>query len=772
MTRNATILLVEDDFSLLEGMKDLLHVLDFGYRIHVETAVNGREGLAKIKKSRPNLIVSDIMMPVMDGMEFLQEVRKNPDWFSIPFIFLTAKGEEHEIHKGRLSGADLYITKPFESNKLVDLIKTQLDRSFKLESSRKQSLESMKKGILQVLNHEMRTPLTYVTAYYEMLAESMASHPESTNMQEYLRGILAGCARLNRLVEDFILVIELRTGETQKEIEADIGRIDDINALVSAIIRDYENVTQIEKIPVEFVAQENLPAIYGSPKGIRQILMRVLDNAVKFTYGRLRQNGRIIVKTHTENDELVIDFIDQGFGIPKSEQERIFDLFYQYNRSTHEQQGIGVGLTIAKGLLDFHGGHIEIESEENVGSTFSIHFPLTPPQKRPLPTTQPQKTKQEATILVVEDDEHLLIGLRELLQLFQTPYKLRVLTATNGLEGLDVVRSHTIHLIISDITMSPMNGLEFLDEIRQMPAYEHIPFIFLTARSEPQDIHRGWAKGVQMYITKPYDSNQLIEYVVALLNRYFKSEKIIAQGFEELKRSILELMTPTFRVPLNSVAKYSSRLSNSMSVDGLADAKDDAQLKEALQGIKEGGAQLTALVEDFIALAELRTGEAETAYKTCAQPIPDARWVFLEALQKAQNWAENAGVALTIQQPETLPMLFGDSNLIANALERVIRHGLKLCQQHKQDTLQIMLDEVEDVFKATVALPTAVSQTDYQQMQKHLIDPIDKTDNPFTQELPSLQIVRGYIQLHNGRIQLTNTPNLTITLILPIYKGK
>src|SRR5688572_521102 len=140
MKDSATILLVEDDQSLLDGISDLLEVADMGYQVHALTASNGRAGLARIAEETPDLIISDIMMPLMDGFEFLAEVRKNPAWIHIPFIFLTARGEKRDIQEGRSSGAELYITKPFDNDELLQLVKGQLDRTFQLQFVRQQRL--------------------------------------------------------------------------------------------------------------------------------------------------------------------------------------------------------------------------------------------------------------------------------------------------------------------------------------------------------------------------------------------------------------------------------------------------------------------------------------------------------------------------------------------------------------------------------------------------------------------------------------------------------
>ena len=148
MRRKVTILLVEDDKSMLDGMHDLLQVVDIGYEATILTSGNGLEALAQMEHATPDLIVSDIMMPKMDGFQFLKTVQQNPAWEHIPFIFLTARGEKHEIHKGRVSGAALYITKPFHSVELLELIKTQLDRKIQLEQTHERSINNLKKAII------------------------------------------------------------------------------------------------------------------------------------------------------------------------------------------------------------------------------------------------------------------------------------------------------------------------------------------------------------------------------------------------------------------------------------------------------------------------------------------------------------------------------------------------------------------------------------------------------------------------------------------------
>src|SRR4029453_13978974 len=153
----AKVLVVEDDIHLLEGIRDILE-LD-GYT--VLTAENGTHGLDVLQgqSSPPDLIVSDIMMPKMDGIQFLKEVRKESRWLDIPFIFLTAKGEKSDYQKGMRLGVDDYVVKPYVPGDLLIKIESRLERLRTVRTAHSEVMAGLKRQILTILNHEFRTPL-------------------------------------------------------------------------------------------------------------------------------------------------------------------------------------------------------------------------------------------------------------------------------------------------------------------------------------------------------------------------------------------------------------------------------------------------------------------------------------------------------------------------------------------------------------------------------------------------------------------------------------
>ncbi len=762
-TKSAIILLVEDDRSMLEGIRDLLTLVDIGYEVEVLTAGNGRAGLEVIQQQVPDLIISDIMMPEMDGFEFLNHVRQRAEWAHIPVIFLTAKGSKQDIHKGRTSGADLYITKPFNSREFLELVSSQLDRAFQLRLNRQQSLAGLKKNILQILNHEFRTPLTYVTAYYEMLADSMNQVQEDENLQEFLRGIQVGCVRLTHLVEDLIQVLDIRTGELKSRFTTNAHPINDLPQIVQEAISNLEASAPHFLVPIHYEPALHCPPVFGDEDALRQVFTRLLHNAVKFTYSRKRQKGHVYVTINVVDKQIRVAFSDQGVGFPPHVKERLFDLFFQYNREVLEQQGAGTGLTIAKALVEMHGGQIEAENlPDGEGSVFTVLLPVYEPGEKRGTLFREQQNKGAAKILVVEDDPHLLVGLQELLEIFEGPYTLSVQTASNGRIGLEVLARQKPDRIISDIMMPEMGGYEFLSKVRENSEWVQIPFIFLTAKGEREDIHRGRRSGAEEYITKPYDSDELLELVVTQLDRHFMVQGALHQDFEELKRSILQLITPDFRLPLSTVSEFSARLVSDMS-----DVQTDEDLKWSLFGIREGSKKLSRLVEDLITMAELETGEMATAYSLRAQPVRDAGLYLYEAGQMHHLAAERSGIEIKCQLNLEMPQVISDGVSLQTGLQRLIEMVVNYCRSAKyHGKLELRAVDAGNEVHLIVSAPVPMPEKD----AAYFVSGQDTAVSPDVNT--NIRILQGVIALHNGRIALQPTASGTdIIIALPVYRA-
>ncbi len=368
----AKLLLVEDDKHLLMGLRDILEIAGYS----VITAENGREAVEVLNmnpNSPPDIIVSDIMMPHMDGFELLEYVRQRENWVTIPFVFLTALGDKADVHHGRNLGVDEYVVKPFDTDDLLVTIETRLKRHRNIEEANARTIDTIKRQIMTILNHEFRTPLTLVVAYADMLNELNEVNIETASPREvleFLKGVNSGAQRLRRLIENFILLVEMQNGDARKTYEWRARPIDKLGELVLDLPKHVGGDTSTHHIV--FNVEDAIPKILGDAEYLTIALRELLSNALKFS----EHGTTIVVKVYVVNDEVCIAITDEGRGIPEHELKEIWKPFYQINREMFEDQGAGAGLPIARGLIEMHHGRIEVATEPNRGSTFSVFLPI------------------------------------------------------------------------------------------------------------------------------------------------------------------------------------------------------------------------------------------------------------------------------------------------------------------------------------------------------------------------------------------------------------
>ncbi len=362
------ILVVEDDANLLQGIRSVLELDNY----YVITAENGKQALNILKNSliRPELIVSDIMMPQMDGIQLLREVRNESEWVNIPFIFLTARTDKSDIQKGKQLGGDDYITKPFEADDLLIAIRARLDRLKALEASRQREIGDLKRRILMILNHEFRTPLTFVVAYADLLNESNIPNLPPEELMEFLQGVNLGAVRLRRLVENFIQLVEMEIGDAQKNYLMRRGVMYEYEHLIGQAIHTLHNEHGNRTVKVDI--EENLPTLVADRVYIQNALVQLLDNAFKFS----PPDSIIEAGIKTQDENIVFWVKDHGRGIDTGEHSNIWDPFYQIKREVHEDQGTGAGLAIVRGVAQLHRGYVDVKSKLGEGSMFSIVIPL------------------------------------------------------------------------------------------------------------------------------------------------------------------------------------------------------------------------------------------------------------------------------------------------------------------------------------------------------------------------------------------------------------
>ena len=364
-----TVLVVEDDIHLLSGIREILELGDY----NVWTAQNGVQGLEKLEaaEATPDVIVSDIMMPHMDGFSFLTEVREKDRWVNIPFIFLTAKGEKSDVQKGNLLGADVYLKKPFDAEDLLIAVDSRLKRFQEMDRVHDDTVSQIKRRILITLNHELRTPLTLVVAYADLLKDFDPDNMSDNELITFLRGVNSGATRLRRLIENFILLVEIEEGDAAKTF---VWRKYPIESLRDIAIDACRQILEQDANKVTLTCQDNLPAVTADREFLTIIVRELVDNAVKFSGDK----EGVSIDIATVDDQLQITVADSGTRrIPDGDIEKIWDAFYQINREQYEDQGSGSGLAIVDGLVDIHGGSRHIVSTDQ-GTTVTVRIPITP----------------------------------------------------------------------------------------------------------------------------------------------------------------------------------------------------------------------------------------------------------------------------------------------------------------------------------------------------------------------------------------------------------
>jgi signal transduction histidine kinase len=362
-----TILIVDDEPVLRELLREILE--DAGYQ--VATAGDGQEALAVLDRVGPQLVVSDITMPGMDGYQLYAEVRARPRFVSVPFVFLSGLGSELDVREGKKLGADEYLTKPVHEADLLIAVRARLDRHTQIEAAHRGQIEQLKHDILETLNHEFRTPLTVLVGYGQMLRD-FGTQLTPEKMAAFVDGILAGSARLERLVKDLVQLVDLQSGVSQRAFEQRQETITDVSGLVRAVADEQRPRAEARRLKLVADVPAALPAVRGQPDLLAQVLGRLLDNAIKFAKP---EGGTITLKARAVSGSVEMQVADEGIGIAPDQLGRISDMFYQVDRQKMEQQGCGTGLTIARALVSLHSGTLSAASTPGAGSTFTVTLP-------------------------------------------------------------------------------------------------------------------------------------------------------------------------------------------------------------------------------------------------------------------------------------------------------------------------------------------------------------------------------------------------------------
>jgi ligand-binding sensor domain-containing protein/signal transduction histidine kinase/DNA-binding response OmpR family regulator len=390
------------------------------------------------------------------------------------------------------------------------------------EAQQLHELDLMKIKFFTNVSHEFRTPLTLMLTPLEGLLQTMQSNSE---VKSQLSLVHRNATRLLNLVTQLLDFKKMEVEDTVYTPERG-----DIIQFIREITHTFSDLSERKHIAYSFRTEKDALHALFDPEKLSRIMYNLLSNAFKFTPEQGRVLVSVLVQNTEEGRQLEIRVADSGIGIPPADLPRVFDRFFQHQLPSHVvNQGSGIGLSITKEFVKLQGGTITVESEEGVGSTFIIHMPLTGVDDQPdisvVPPSQPTYEEEGAptermeksakpVLLIVEDNDEFRVYMHEVLSKDYLVHE-----APNGRVGLEMTLSLLPDLIVSDVMMPEMDGMELCRSVKTDSRISHIPVILLTARAEDEQQLQGYETGADAYVTKPFRMDILLVRIKNLIIR-------------------------------------------------------------------------------------------------------------------------------------------------------------------------------------------------------------------------------------------------------------
>ncbi|WP_373495873.1 ATP-binding protein, partial [Aquiflexum sp.] len=429
----------------------------------------------------------------------------------------------------------------------------------KLEAEKMHEIDHLKSRFFANISHEFRTPLTLILGH---LDKFLARSPEDNPDQPAYRMMHRNARRLQQLINHLLDLSKLEAGSMKLDLKPA-----DLIAFLKALVFSFTSHAETKKIQYHFKYPHDHPVVYFDADKLEKIITNLLSNAFKFT----KPGGKITVTALIETADkkslpdtfsdtapsstagmLELRVEDSGAGIPRDQLDRIFDRFYQADTShTREQEGTGIGLSLVRELVELHSGEIKVESQPGHGSCFTVRLPvlladfeeiaITEPaldnnhkiinpiidtgEFKPSPDVAPANDDPEAPlVLIIEDNADVRSFIRETMQPLY-----HVMEAGDGEAGYKQAVKTIPDLILSDVMMPKMDGVELCGKLKENVNTAHIPIILLTAKASGGDKLEGLETGADDYLIKPFEAAELLVRIKNLIDNRKKLREIFSR---------------------------------------------------------------------------------------------------------------------------------------------------------------------------------------------------------------------------------------------------
>ena len=500
----------------------------------IQCATSGPEGLALVRQHVPDLILLDVMMPEMDGYAVFAELRRDPKTRNIPVIFVTAYSDSENETRALTAGAVDFIHKPINQAVVRSRVNTQMalkrkeieleqmnqelenrvkERTFELEERTRQvealnialqerAIQSeaaniAKRRFLGNMSHELRTPMNAIIGFNDLL-QRKATDP---GQLQKLASIGKAASHLTAIINEILHFADADTGNLN------LATVDfELKDIISQVNEIIEPKALAKKLTYTSAIDPSIPPkLHGDAAKFKQVLLNLAGNAVKFTQAGVVSIRVRLIQANKLNVDIRVEVQDTGIGIDPSKLSSIFEPFEQADNSLARQfGGLGLGLSINRKLIEMMGGDIGVASEAGQGSTFwvALNFKLGKPQTANalLPPLEALKAQTPKPKLLLVDDDFIT---QEIFIELLNEAGLQSDTAHDGLEAVSMSRTQPYDLILMDVQMPVMDGLDATREIRTIPGREQTPIIAISGDGYDEDKNRCLKAGMNAFLAKP-----------------------------------------------------------------------------------------------------------------------------------------------------------------------------------------------------------------------------------------------------------------------------
>jgi signal transduction histidine kinase/DNA-binding response OmpR family regulator/ligand-binding sensor domain-containing protein len=404
------------------------------------------------------------------------------------------------------------------------LEKTVLERTAKINQQTKElkALDQTKTRFFSNITHEFRTPLTLIIGPVQQMAEEIST----ISIKKRLHNVGKNAQHLLSLINQLLDISKLESGQMQVEILHG-----DIIEYTQNLINQFQPLADRKEQSLTFLTNQTVWETHFDENKWKKIVLNLLSNAIKFT----PKGGEIVLRLEQRinNAQEIIHLTvrDNGIGIEANDIENLFDRFYQVDSATTRvQEGTGIGLSLVKELIELQNGSITVQSIVGKGTLFDVQLPILVRQedtkqvstifstrgKTPVFISQETKAvaakstlsenKEKLDLLIIEDNEEMRAYIASCLD----ASKYNIIEASNGEEGIEKALEFIPDLIISDVMMPKKDGFEVIETIRNNISTSHIPLILLTAKTALESRLKGFERGVDAYLTKPFSPKELV----------------------------------------------------------------------------------------------------------------------------------------------------------------------------------------------------------------------------------------------------------------------